>query len=416
MPTRPLTKAILWALLATAVAQAPAQTYNSDFVTWARIALLLLGTINIAFSPPSTSSVQGLTVVGVFAGVLIPDLRFFVVFLLWLIWPPVFLINFALARGKHHVETPGETDPDPAVSGLTARVGAAAVVAGVAAASVAYRVLVDVRMNQSAGLFVGLPALLAIVVIMAVTPRSAVGVAVKAVTVGLLLSLVMMWEGILCIVMSAPIFYAVAISMAAAADRMRKAGPPSRSFLSGLVLLIVAPLSLEGLGPHLSFRRSESVEVTRDLDAPLAAVERALLSPPRFARALPAPLRVGFPRPLGSSVDADAMGTLWKIEMRGGETFLNGMEPRTGALVMRLENRRAGHLEWQAVADDSHMTHFLNWERAIVDWQPVDPETTRVTWTIHYRRGLDPAWYFGPMERYAVRLAAGYLIDAVATP
>jgi len=39
-----------------------------------------------------------------------------------------------------------------------------------------------------------------------------------------------------------------------------------------------------------------------------------------------------------------------------------------------------------------------------------------VTWTLDYERGLDPAWYFGPWERYATRLAAGYLIDAVATP
>ena len=44
------------------------------------------------------------------------------------------------------------------------------------------------------------------------------------------------------------------------------------------------------------------------------------------------------------------------------------------------------------------------------------PSTTRVTWTLRYRRGLDPAWYFGPMEQYAARLAAGYLIDTVATP
>jgi hypothetical protein len=39
-----------------------------------------------------------------------------------------------------------------------------------------------------------------------------------------------------------------------------------------------------------------------------------------------------------------------------------------------------------------------------------------VRWTIRYRRDLDPAWYFGPWERYAVRLAGNYLIDNVATP
>jgi hypothetical protein len=62
------------------------------------------------------------------------------------------------------------------------------------------------------------------------------------------------------------------------------------------------------------------------------------------------------------------------------------------------------------------MTHFLRWREIDVTWAPVDSVTTRVTWTVRYERGLDPAWYFGPMERYAVRLAAGYLIDSVATP
>ena len=81
-----------------------------------------------------------------------------------------------------------------------------------------------------------------------------------------------------------------------------------------------------------------------------------------------------------------------------------------------LEDARPGLVRWRVVSDDSHMTHFLFWREVRVEWQAVSAETTRVTWTLRYDRGLDPAWYFGPMERYAVRLAAGYLIDAVATP
>ncbi len=62
------------------------------------------------------------------------------------------------------------------------------------------------------------------------------------------------------------------------------------------------------------------------------------------------------------------------------------------------------------------MTHFLDWRESLVEWQSIDAHTTKVTWTLRYRRGLDPAWYFGPIERYAVGLAAGYLIESVATP
>ena len=62
------------------------------------------------------------------------------------------------------------------------------------------------------------------------------------------------------------------------------------------------------------------------------------------------------------------------------------------------------------------MTHYLAWRGSTVRWTPVSARETRVEWTLHYRRSLDPAWYFGPIERFAVTLAAGYLIDSVATP
>ena len=95
---------------------------------------------------------------------------------------------------------------------------------------------------------------------------------------------------------------------------------------------------------------------------------------------------------------------------------LNGMEPRTGDLVLALEESGPGFVRWRAMSDSSHMTHFLTWRESMVTWEPVNAETSKVTWTLRYERGLDPSWYFGPWERYAVRLAAGYLIDAVATP
>jgi hypothetical protein len=104
------------------------------------------------------------------------------------------------------------------------------------------------------------------------------------------------------------------------------------------------------------------------------------------------------------------------VEMRGGEMLLNGIEQRTGDLVLDLEEARPGLARWRVVSDTSHMTHFLLFRESTVQWEAIDRQSTRVTWTIRYDRRLDPAWYFGPMERYATRLAARYLIDAVATP
>lgn len=83
---------------------------------------------------------------------------------------------------------------------------------------------------------------------------------------------------------------------------------------------------------------------------------------------------------------------------------------------MKVAESSPGHLRFVAVADKSKVSHWLDWEAAEVDWKVIDAGRTQVTWTLHYRRLLDPAWYFRPWERYAARLAADYLIQANATP
>ena len=175
-------------------------------------------------------------------------------------------------------------------------------------------------------------------------------------------------------------------------------------------------MTLEGVTEYTTVNREESVTASRLVASSPDSVERALFKAPRFDRVKPLYLRAGFPSPTATRVERSADETRWVIQMRGGERLLTGMEPRAGDLTLKLEESRSGLVRWSAVSDTSHMTHFLMWEEAVVQWQAVSAYTTRVTWTLRYRRGLDPAWYFGPMERYAARLAAGYLIDSVATP
>jgi hypothetical protein len=258
---------------------------------------------------------------------------------------------------------------------------------------------------------------LAIVVVVGVSPRSAVGVACKAVTVGLLVSMVFLGEGVVCVLMSAPLFYAVAVAIATAMQRTREqTARPTGLFFSSMVALATVPFSLEGTVAPLTVSRHESVSATRIVNAPAEAVGRALFAPPRFDRAVPTYLGIGFPRATATRVERSGDVSRWIVQIRGGEWRLDGIEPRTGDLVLTLEEQRPGFVRWQVVSDTSHTTHYLTWRDSSVRWEAIDARTTRVTWTLQYDRGLDPAWYFGPWERYGARLAAGYLIDAVATP
>jgi hypothetical protein len=83
---------------------------------------------------------------------------------------------------------------------------------------------------------------------------------------------------------------------------------------------------------------------------------------------------------------------------------------------MRVASSDSASAVFTVASDSSYITHWLAWEDAAVRWEPVGRGRTRVTWTLRYRRRLDPAWYFAPLERYGVGLAAGYLIETLATP
>lgn len=276
-------------------------------------------------------------------------------------------------------------------------------------ASVAARVMMSRRLEQTAALFIGVPAVLAIAAVL-IPAKSAIGIACKSVTIGLLISLIFLGEGILCVIMAAPLFFVVALLIGVMVKAQRRS--QDHRLLSSVFLLILVPMSFEGVFPATTIARDAAATESAIVNASSSEVAAAMTSPPRFDRALPRVLTFGLPRPTA----VEAAGNILRVTMRGGETRVNGREPRTGTLVLLREHQTSSSVVWRAVADDSHMRHFLSWQSSEVEWHAIDAHHTRVTWTIRYRRDLDPAWYFGPMERFAVGLAARYLIESVATP
>jgi hypothetical protein len=146
------------------------------------------------------------------------------------------------------------------------------------------------------------------------------------------------------------------------------------------------------------------------IPASVHAVEVSLSKSPRLDTALPRLLRIGFPRPLEASGLGFSVGATRIVHFAGAE----GDPP--GDLVMRVAERRPGYARFETVSDSSKLTQWLRWDDSEVEWVSADAGHTRVTWRIHFERQLDPAWYFVPWERTAVRAAATYLIRANATP
>ncbi|HET8680228.1 MAG TPA: hypothetical protein VFM39_08915 [bacterium] len=283
-------------------------------------------------------------------------------------------------------------------------------IAALAVGRVAYDLIVRHRLQETAVLFIGLPAVLAVVFALTPRARSATGTILKGMTIALLLSALFLGEGLICIVFAAPLFYLVGIVIGATIDYLedKRKGRLSRG-LYGLILLPFLPLSMEGAIDAVSFPRVNTVTAARVVAATPAEVEDALGRTPRFDRLLPLPLRAGFPTPTG------ATGGGLQLHDRRVVYFTGGTDA-PAAVILEVEERESQAVRFRPLTDGTPIARWLEWQQAEVRWTAIDAAHTRVEWTLRYRRRLDPAWYFAPLERIVVGYAAGYLIEAAATP
>jgi hypothetical protein len=281
-----------------------------------------------------------------------------------------------------------------------------ALIVAFAGGALLYRLLLHEHLGQSAAMFLGIPAVLAMLLALAPKARTVTGGILKGITLALLVIAPLLGEGYLCILVASPLFYLVGIAIGLTVDWLRK----RRIATLSCIALALLPMCLEGVIPELTWNRAQSVEVSDVLSASADAVERTLTESPRVNTPLPTYLRIGFPRPLEAHGDGLSNGAIRTIHFAGAE----GDPP--GDLVMRVAERRPGYARFETVSDGSKLTQWVRWDNSEVEWKAIDKEHTLVTWRVHFERQLDPAWYFVPWERVAVHEVARYLIEANATP
>jgi hypothetical protein len=270
--------------------------------------------------------------------------------------------------------------------------------------AILYKVLMRAGWGHTSLMFIGIPAVLALLLVLAPTPKSATGSILRGMTLALLLIAPLVGEGYLCILFSAPLFLIVGLVIGKLVDysRARRA-----STLSCIAILVV-PLALEGVVPGLTHSRVQSVTAVQIIPTPVGRVEAALAASPDLSQPLPQFLRIGFPRPLAARGSGLALNDSRTIHFGGAE----GDPP--GDLVMRVAAIEPGRVRFETISDTSKIAQWVHWRGSQVDYSAIDATHTRVAWTISFDRRLDPYWYFAPWEHLAARVAARYLITVNA--
>lgn len=131
-----------------------------------------------------------------------------------------------------------------------------------------YRLLMQHALGHSAAMFIGIPAVMAILLALTPKAKTITGGIVKGITLALLIIAPLLGEGYLCILMAAPLFYVIGIIVGLLVDRSRL----NRNATLSCVALVLLPMSVEGVIPGLSFNRNQIVEVRGVVDAPADVV------------------------------------------------------------------------------------------------------------------------------------------------
>jgi hypothetical protein len=255
--------------------------------------------------------------------------------------------------------------------------------------------------SDSALLFVGLPILLAAA--LALLPgRNTHGRVFSGTTIGLLLVSVALQEGAICVVLAAPLVYLVVHGVTAV---LVWASRSSKTYaLLPIPLLLLG--TVEGTDDDLRLHPDQSVAVRRVVALTPDEVLARFARGPRPAPVRSVPLRLlGMPTPEHVAGTGLAPGDRWVFGYHGSS------HGPGGRLVALVRAHGPGTIEFGFAGDTSITARWFTWRGAVLTWRPVGGGRTEVLLTVSYRRGLDPSWYFGPLQDGLLHEGAGHLLD-----
>ncbi|MCF4122293.1 hypothetical protein L1785_15040 [Antribacter sp. KLBMP9083] len=261
-----------------------------------------------------------------------------------------------------------------------------------------------------------MPAVIALTVILTARPRSPVGMALATTTIGLALAGPLLDEGVVCLVIAAPLFLGVAAIVGVVVEQLRESRTRRRALaVTPLLLLALA----EGVGGATVVPRDDAGTATAVIDAAPADLARSLAAPPVYGDFEAVFLRaVPFPEPVSATGTGLAVGDERVVTFTPRRSLGLGAQPTPRSMTLRVVESEVsdagGHVVLD-VTEDTTLARWMDLRSAEVTWEAAG-DGTRVTWTLHFTRTFDPSWYFGPLQHRTTGLAAEYLIDTFAGP
>lgn len=283
--------------------------------------------------------------------------------------------------------------------------------------SLSVRALMHYKFDQSALLYVGLPFLIAIAISVFSSPIEKQSWMLgywnhfRISLMVMLASSVLLFEGFLCVLMFMPIYFGVMLIGFVIEALYRTLRRRNKNILPLHILpALLLISSLEGVTPDLSFGRYNEVSYSRVVDVDVAQIKRNLQKPISLGEDMPWFLWL-FPMPHSVQAESLSEGDVHRSDFRYKRWFFTNIHD--GHMAIKLAEVGEYHVRTELLEDTSYIANYLKLHGSLIEMEVLNEAQTLVTLTVAYDRSLDPAWYFGPLERFGVKQAAVYLMDKV---
>ena len=283
--------------------------------------------------------------------------------------------------------------------------------------SVGVRVLMDYNFQKSALLYILGPFLVSLALASKHTFQAGATVNArysKLVVDSLVVMLgssIVLFEGFLCVLMFMPLyFFIVLISFMIERLKENKAKDGKSTLYLNLFPVLIVVMSLEGVVPELSFERESVAGGSKIVNLSIDEIKSNMQKPMDLRTTRPSLLNL-FPMPTHISAESLSEGDVHEIYFDYYRWFFTNVHE--GRMLLQLSEVGETHVRTRILEDTSYISNYIEFNGTLVSFEEISDDETKVTIEVYYTRSLDPAWYFAPLQKYAISLMAEHLISSI---
>ena len=284
--------------------------------------------------------------------------------------------------------------------------------------SLTVRTILDSQFAHSTLLYLAVPFLISIAIGYLTHPSTRQGYLwhylnhLRISTIVFLASAAFLFEGFICVLVFMPIYYffvSIGHLTVWVSNKNKHRQSPNQLHALGLPILVLVA-TLEGLTPLTSFPRD--MAVSHSIYTPLTVTElhENLAQPFSFANERHWFVRL-FPGPDEIRAGSLNQGDTHQLDFTYKRWIWSNIH--RGTMDVALDKVTQNHIRTVVTHNDSYLANYLDLRGTDVHFIPHQGGGTTVSVTVRYKRILDPAWYFGPLQRFAVKQCAYLLLRDV---